>query len=72
MCVGGGAFCTQALRGLKALVISFLLYCMHAIIIRIHKVFIGSSMYKTLTQWAHSLLFAVDKHADCSQSLIFP
>ena len=29
-------------------------------------------MHETLTQWAHSLLFAVDKRADCSQSLIFP
>ena len=29
---GGGVVCTQAIRGLKALVISFLSYCMRAII----------------------------------------
>ena len=46
---GGGGVSTQAIRGLKALVISFLSYCMRAIIIH--------------TQSVHRLLHARNTYA---------
>ena len=47
--MGGGGVCTQAIRGLKALVISFLSYCMRAIIMH--------------TQSFHRLLHARNTYA---------